>query len=200
MKKLIVILPLFFLFQFSFCQTDTTSGDYFDPSNLAKAKKENGHWGINAGGFAGSMSGNNYYGSFLSPNYTYDLSQKFSVQAGFLYSSFTAPGFTTSEGYKVSPMSFNNSFVYAQGIYKVTEKVFLTGGAYTSLQNNNASNSLNPAFTNDMKGGKLGIGYNFNEHSSIYLELQLNKGGYSPFNNCGSPFSNRMNASPFMGW
>ncbi len=197
MKKLTAILPLFFLFQFSFGQNDTASGDYYDPSVLTKAKTNNGHWGINAGGFAGSMSGNNYYGTFLSPHYTYDLTQKFSVQAGFQYSSFTTPGFTTSEGNRTSPLTFNNSFVYAQGIYKVNEKVFLTGGAYTSLHAP-VNNSINPAFSNDMKGGKLGIGYNFNENSSIYLEMQINKGN-SPFNTGNSSFANH-NFSPYIGW
>lgn len=196
MKKLITTIPLFFLFLLAVSQTDTT--EYFDPSVLKQPLKTNGHWGINAGGFAGSVNGNSYYGSFLSPNYTYDLSKKFSIQGGIMFNSFNTPGFTTSEGYHILPQSFNSSIIYAQGIYRVNEKVFLTGGAYTSLQPS-SHNTLNKAYTNDIKGGKLGIGYNLSEHSSIYFEMQLNK-GHSPFNTFGNPYSNQFNYSPFNHW
>lgn len=196
MKKLIFTLPLFFSFLYSFGQTD--SSDYFDSSILKQPIKTNGHWGINAGGFAGSMNGNSYYGSFLSPNYTYDLTKKFSVQGGIMFSNVNTPGFTTNEGYQILPKSFNTSIIYAQGIYKVNEKVFLTGGAYTSLQPS-SHNSLNKAYTNDIKGGKLGIGYNISESSSIYLEMQFNR-GRSPFNTFGNPYSNQFNTSPFGHW
>ena len=197
MKQLLFAFSLFILFHSAIGQIDTTN-DYFDPGALKTNKGLNGHWGVNAGGFAGSVNHNSYYGSFLSPNYTVDLTSKFSIQAGYIYSTFNTSGFSNSEGTQILPKSFNNSFVYAQGIYKLNEKVFLTGGAYTSLLKP-TPNTLNPAFNEISKGGKIGIGYNINEKSSIYFEMQFNKGN-SPFNTNSSPFSNHSFGSPFVGW
>ena len=197
MKQLLLFFSLFILFHIAIGQTDTTH-DYFDRGALKTNKGLKGHWGVNAGGFAGSFNHNSYYGSFLSPNYTLDLTSKFSVQAGYIYSTFNTSGISNSEGTQILPRSFNNSFVYAQGIYKVSDKVFLTGGAYTSLIKP-APNTLNPAFQEMSKGGKFGIGYNISETSSIYFEMQFNKGN-SPFHTNSSPFSDHSFGNPLVGW
>lgn len=198
MKKLTLYTTLFFLFQFAFGQTDTTV-DYFDSNILQNTTKGlNGHFGINAGAFAGSNNHNNYYGSFLAPNYNIDLTKKFSIQAGFIFSTFNTSSFSNSEGISTLPKTLYNSFFYTKGIYNVSKKVFLTGGAYTSLLKPEP-NTLNPAFNNFAKGGKIGIGYNFNETSSIYFEMQFNKGN-SPISTYSSPFSNYNYSSPFIGW
>ena len=192
MKKIFFALPMFFLFQLTMGQNDSL--DYFDSTILKTPLKTKGHWGLAAGGFAGSINGNSYFGSFLSPNYTHDLTNKFSLQAGLVFNSFNTSGFTNAEGNQKLPQTFNNSVFYTKGIYRVNQRVFLTGGAYTSLPSQ--SNKLNPAFNNELKGGMLGIGYNFNDRSSIYFEMQLNK-GHSPFNTFGSPFSNHFSSNPY---
>ena len=198
MKTLKLISILFFLFHFAIGQNDTTN-DYYNPSLLKNANKGlNGHWGMNAGAFAGSINHNGYYGSFLAPNYNVDLTQKLSVQAGYTFSTFNTSGFSNSEGISALPKTMYNSFLYVQGTYKLSEKVFVTGGAYTSLLKP-TSNTLNPAFNDIAKGGKIGIGYNINETSSVYFEMQLNKGN-SPFNTYSSPFSNHSFGNQLTGW
>jgi hypothetical protein len=198
MKKLLLFSTLFFLFQFAFSQSDTN--DYYNPALLKTSNNGlNGHWGMNAGAFAGSFNHTGYYGSFLAPNYNFDLSRKFSVQAGFIFSTLNTSGFSNSEGTSAMPKTLYNSFFYTQGTYKLSEKVFLTGGAYTSLLKPLPSNTLNPAFNDFAKGGKIGIGYNINEKSSVYFEMQFNKGN-SPFNSYSSPFSNHSFGSPCIGW
>lgn len=200
MKKLLLLTTLFFLFQFAFSQNDTTA-DYYNPELLKKSNKGlNGHWGMNAGAFAGSLNRNAYYGSFLAPHYNLDLSKKFSIQAGYIFSALNTSGFINSEGSTNNiPKTLYNSFFYAQGTYKLSEKVFLTGGAYTSMLKPVPSNKLNPAFNDFAKGGKIGIGYNINETSSVYFEMQFNKGN-SPFNSYSSPFGNHSFGTPCIGW
>lgn len=194
MKILILTISLLFAFTFSKGQTDSTN-EYFNPSNL-KQNNNSGKWGVNAGAFGGSYNGNGYYGSFISPNYNVDLTKKLSLQAGFIFSSFNISN-KLSENNSNRFNTLNGTFLYAQGSYKINDRVFLTGGAYTSL-NNSALKNINPAFYNDSKGGKLGIGYNFNEHSSMYFEIQLNKGN-SPFNSYSNPYSHNISNSIF-GW
>lgn len=194
MKILISTISLLFVFSFSMGQTDSIS-DYFNPSNL-KQNNISGKWGVNAGAFGGSYNGNGYYGSFIAPNYNVDLTKKLSIQAGFIFSSFNISN-KFSENNSNRFNTINGTFFYTQGSYKINEKVFLTGGAYTSL-NNAPKNNINTAFYNESKGGKLGIGYNINEHSSMYFEIQLNKGN-SPFNTYSNPYSHNVSNSIF-GW
>ncbi len=200
MKTLLFFVFIFFGINMAKGQTDSTN-EYFDAANLKPDKSSpKSQWGVNVGAFGGSYNGQGYYGSFLSPNYKLNLSSKFSVQAGVIFSSFSMPSRYNSEGGSIINNSYNTSIFYTQGVYKVNKKIFITGGAYTSLNNKpGTSNNLNPAYYNDdIKGGKIGIGYNINDHSSLYLEMQINK-GYSPFNSCSSSFSNGFGNS-FVGW
>lgn len=194
MKILTLTISLLFVFIITKGQTDSTN-EYFNPSNL-KQNSLSGKWGVNAGAFGGSYNGNGYFGSFIAPNYNADLTKKLSIQAGFIFSSFNFSN-KFSENNSNHLNSINGTFFYTQGSYKISDKVFLTGGAYTSLNNPNIS-KINPAFNNDSKGGKLGIGYNINEHSSMYFEIQLNKGN-SPFNTYSNPYSHNIGNS-FLSW
>ena len=189
MKILIFFAPLLFIFQFVIGQVDSTN-EYFNPANLPQIQKEaHGNWGINAGAFGVSYNGKGYFGSFLAPNYNVDLTKKFSVRAGIIFSTFQSPAILNAEDNLLYNNSFGGTFFYTQGTYKINNKIFLTGGVYTSLMRPNVANNINPAFYNNVKGGKAGIGYNINEHSGLYFEMQFNK-GMSPFNSYSSPFSN----------
>ena len=192
MKIISITISLLFVFVITKGQTDSTN-EYFNPSNL-KQNNVSGKWGVNAGAFGGSFNGNGYFGSFIAPNYNVDLTKKLSIQAGIIFSSFNFSN-KFSENNSNRFNSLNGTFFYTQGSYKISNKVFLTGGAYTSL-NNAPKNNINPAFYNEVKGGKLGIGYIFNEHSSMYFEIQLNKGN-SPFNTYSSPYSHNLQNSVF---
>ncbi|MBI5540890.1 MAG: hypothetical protein HY951_12575 [Bacteroidia bacterium] len=197
MKTLLFFVSVFFCFNLAIGQTDSTT-EYFNPSNLSPVKKGvSGRWGVNAGAFGGSFNGQGYYGSFLAPNYNVNLTSKLSVQAGVIFSSFSMPSsFNTEGGSRMN--NVNGTFFYTQGSYKISNKVFLTGGAYTSLAKPDVPNNINPAYYNDAKGGKIGIGYNINEKTSLYFEMQYNKGN-SPFNSYSSPFSHNCGNS-FTGW
>jgi len=160
MKIISITISLLFVFVITKGQTDSTN-EYFNPSNL-KQNNVSGKWGVNAGAFGGSFNGNGYFGSFIAPNYNVDLTKKLSIQAGIIFSSFNFSN-KFSENNSNRFNSLNGTFFYTQGSYKISNKVFLTGGAYTSL-NNAPKNNINPAFlatdffsktTIPVKGSKL---------------------------------------------
>ncbi len=194
MKIITFTISLLFVFIIAKSQTDSTN-EYFNPSNL-KQNNISGKWGVNAGAVGGVCNGNGFYGSYIAPNYNVDLTKKLSIQAGFIFSSFNFSN-KLSENNSILNNSVNGTFFYTQGSYKISNRIFLTGGAYTSI--NKPTNNINSAFSNEAKGGKLGIGYNFNEHTSLYFEMQFNKGGNSPFNTYSNPYSHSMGNSMF-GW
>jgi hypothetical protein len=181
MKKLFLFLTVALLTQYSFSQNDTLS-DYYQP--VKNNTDEKITTGINTGAFTTFSGKNNCFGYYFSPHVSIPVSNRFSLQTGFVYGNYTLPGIYSHEGSISQPINSSYSLFYASGIYKLNSKVFLTGGAYTSL-NNASAQKINPAFSNYFKGGKFGIGYNINDKSTLYFELQIHESNQL-FNNFGT--------------
>jgi hypothetical protein len=159
------------------------------------APPKSGQWRLSAGGFGGVCNGNAFYGSYLAPGYSLNLSDKFSVQAGILFTTFSVPSLYNVEGGSQRPGMMNATFVYTQGTYKLNDKFFITGGAYTSLDKTALNTPSGPQMNSQVRGGKVGIGYNIKEGSTVYFEMNINQGN-SPFNMYRNPYSSPF-SSPF---
>lgn len=141
--------------------------------------------------------GLNTYGTFIMPEISFPVTQKFSLKAGIGYSTlfFTNSGFENS----AASQTFNQfGSVYVSGIYQVNEKLTIAGTAYKTFPLTQQTPQANPRavdFSNE--GVILDMNYkvtnNFSINAGFSYQKQnpynyyYNPGGYNSF---GSPFGN----------
>jgi len=178
------VLILMFLFNFILLKGQSDSTEYFNENNVIKTLNKPSVR-INASTFGGFYNNLGYFGSSIAPTINYNLTNKFSIQTGVIFNSVNF-----SKNISGSDVNYYNNtnglYYFVNGKYNINNKIFITGGLYSKLD---CKNNLNKAYSNDIKGGKFGVGYNINDNSSLYFEIQLNKGNY-PFNNFNTPLFN----------
>ena len=122
-------------------------------------------------GLGGGMS------HFLAPHANYQVSDRFRLQGGVLF-SYTSMNFGTSNneiGF-VSPMLVRptmQTFAYVQGEYDLNEKLTLTGRVFGGMSSFNMPGELNNTARLGIYGAAGGFKYQVNEKSSFSVEAQF---------------------------
>lgn len=182
-KFIPVTIILAFISVSSVFSQDTTSvDDYYTPGLVKPADSTSSGFVMSAGAFSTVSNGNSYFGTFLRPGYRLSMTNRLSLTTGFQFTSFSLPSSLYAEG-TTNPRTLTQTLFYMQGEYQLNKNVFVTGGFYTSLPNNGSLSN-----TNSVKGGSLGLGVNLNNSSSLYFEVQINKGNHPFYNGYNSPF------------
>ncbi len=145
---------------------------------------------------AGSFG--NYFGTYVAPQVSYPLSNRFLVSAGGYFSGLSPvarQGMSEAFGYPYAPF-YSRSYFFVSGAYRLTDNVTVTGTAYREFSPFGPA-QLPPGFSPEARGLIMGIDYRIGDHILIRGEVEVRE-GYSPFYH--DPFMNpggRRMVNPF---
>lgn len=142
--------------------------------------------------------GYNTFGTFISPEISFPVYKKFSVQVGLGYSSlfFNRPG---ENMFGTNPSQYGS--FYVSGTYQVNEKLSIRGTAYKTFLLNPAppEGKLNPhALDFSNQGVILDMNYKVNDHFQINASFEYRKQNYPAFYNNGMGGYGNDQGSPFI--
>ena len=165
------------------------------------------HVGVTAGTQFTTTSG---YGSglstYVSPNLTYRLSNRFSISGGIsivntsLYG--VKPWYSSVEGNSIPGFSgnFTQTTLWVSGQYLLGDHITITGTLYKTLDVPGTTYSNYPFYKSNPQGAHLNVGYKVNDHFHIEAGFGYSQGGYGyhydPYNpvfgnSYNTPFYNR---------
>ena len=167
----------------------SANGQYFSQDDTLKFRTQqtkpylNGqkfHYSLNLG--TGVFAGSKYYsGAYtsISPNFSYLVTPKLNIEAGFsLVSGYNSGAPTSPVLSKTNSFQKTNQlFVYASGQYLLSDKLTLTSSVYKTL-NSNSSPQMNPYFL-DYKGANIGLNYKISDHVNLGAEFRYSNNGYN---------------------
>lgn len=146
--------------------------------------------------FSSFGPGFNSFGTFIMPQFTFPVTEKFAVKAGIGFSNifYSTPG---NEGTIFSQNNAQYGQVYVSGLYQLNEKVTISGTAYKTFdlapQNPNQPNPRALDFSNE--GIAVNLDYKVNDHVSFNVGVSYQK--YNSYGNFYNPGGFNMNPSPF---
>lgn len=166
------------------------------------------HFGMQFGTMAGvGLSGGSLFSHSLAPAINWDISRRFSLQAGTIFSTTTMNGmnpmfpFTPhmAGGEAMNTMGSQRMFssmFYVFGAYQVSPRLTLTGGTWMERSHVDLPEMrMNPqAFDTNPRGMVFGFDYRVTENFSFGAEINVSR-GYNPFN----PLYNRGYYDPAFG-
>ena len=170
---------------------------------VAQKKGFSPHVSVSLGSsFTNFGSGYNAFSTFIMPEFTFPVTEKFAVRAGFGYSTLFYP----NSGFENPAQSLNQyGSVYVSGLYRVTEKFTIAGTAFKTFPLSEQTPQANPRvldFSNE--GIMVDMQYKFSDTFSINAGFSYQKYNtynyyYHPgaYNTFGSPFSSPFGSSPF---
>jgi len=138
------------------------------------------HFGLQMGTSIGSYGKTPVYRNFVAPTVSYDLTERFTLNAGVmtsfgnafqLYSASFDGGFL----YPCSGTIMQN-MVFASGSYKMNEKLTLFGGTYYEVNRLSLNDDQSKEHNFDNKGVSFGFEYKLSKSSSIQFEIQQGTG------------------------
>ncbi len=142
--------------------------------------------------------GYNTFGTFISPEISFPVYKKFSVQVGLGYSSlfFSQPG---ENMFGDGPSQYGS--FYVSGTYQVNEKLTIRGTGYKTFLLNPAppGETVNPRavdFSN--QGVILDMNYKINEHFQINAGFEYRKQNYPAYYPYNSNGFNHYGGSPLI--
>jgi len=127
--------------------------------------------------YIASSHKNGMFSTYVSPEMNYQLTSKFSLNAGimFMSSSIGIVQSKNSETYQNGLYQpFTGTVVYAGGSYQLNDRITLNGTAYTQLSNPLLQKGFTNSNQNNIKGVGLGIDYKLTEHSSFSIQFDMN--------------------------
>lgn len=163
--------------------------------------------------FSTGFGGSSMFTHSIAPAINWDASERFSVQAGTIFTSSSFSGqtqntlFSGMDGETHQGLFQDNLYgniSYAVGYYRLNENLTLMGGAYFESSNFGYQSQMNPQALNmDAKGMMMGFDYKINDNMRIGGEINL-RSGHSPYYNQFNPYSSHgFGRSPFdrsTGW
>ncbi len=177
----------------------------FNESDVENFIKENKmKFRMAAGAFAGTSFGSGeYFGTYISPQVNYRLSQRFSLTAGMtLTNTFGNPwSYHPTEAVIGYPSAnFTRSFLYASGAYQLSERLVISGTVYKEINMfNQASFSANNS-AGDYHGMIMGVDYKIGKNVFIQGQIEISNNPYRNYYQPGfynNSFGNRAFGSPF---
>lgn len=153
------------------------------------------HFHLQAGSvFGGAMSGGTFFAQSLAPSINWDISRRFSLQAGTIFSTTQMNGMNPlfpytphmAGGESASVLGnqrmFSTTF-FAFGAYQVSPRLTLTGGTWMERGTiGEAEMRMNAqAFDTNPRGMVFGFDYRVTDNFSLGAEVNVSR-GYNPFN------------------
>jgi long-subunit fatty acid transport protein len=142
----------------------------------------------------GNLYSGNYFQSSINPAIIFPVNKRLSVSTGLTY-SYTrlneVPFLDLNSGsVKDISTDLNTLTISASGLYRINDKLHMTGSVYKTL-NPSFNARLNPeALQMEAKGVSVGFGYQLNEKTFIGAELRMEQGNSNFYNPYNSPFDN----------
>lgn len=151
------------------------------------------HFGMQVGSsFTSGLMGGSMFTHSLAPSVNWDVSRRFNLHIGTVFSSSMMNGmnpFSLYTPHMAGGESLSmyqgqrlfSSTVYAVGSYQVNPRLTLVGGTWLE-QNNMHDVMMNPqAFDSRPRGGMFGFDYRITENLRFGAEFNVSS-GYNPFN------------------
>lgn len=140
-----------------------------------------------------NFSGNTIIGTYIMPQYSFNVTPKFHITAGFnigkLNSNINFSDTQYNLYYTPSPLYSNSIFV--EGEYSYSDHLKISGSFFRTLQQSNEYISRTPPIIpidNNWKSAKIGFDYKISDGVFINAEFGVTN---SPFNSyLNSPFQN----------
>jgi len=174
MKRLVSVVILFtIIINSSVAQHELKSGM---PSDSISQKKLS--YSLKMGtSYITSSHKNEMFSTYVSPEMNYQLTSKFSLNAGIMFMS-SSIGIVQSRNSDIYQSGiyqpFTGTIVYAGGSYQLNDRITLNGTAYTQLSNPMLQKGFANSNQNNIKGVGLGIDYKLTEHSSFSIQFDMN--------------------------
>ncbi len=141
-----------------------------DSSGNVRFKPGDMGFSMQMGAFAGSYShGNSFYGTFLSPSFAYNVSDRFRLKAGVTVTQGFGNGlYYGNESLNHTAITgITTTSIFVQGDYLLSNKVMLSGAVYKYFSPLNAGIS-DPRLKNPEGQGVL---FNINYHPARNFEI-----------------------------
>ena len=158
-------------------------------------------FGVTLGTGFSSFSGNSMMQSYVAPHFNYQVNENLQLQFTGIVATSNGSLFNNNQGFVPSNNSAESYAFSGSGVYQATEKLTFSAGA-SYMENSMKPFNLYPnQQQTDYKSFSFGMGYKFNENTSIGLEFRFSD-GYNPYY---SPYNNFHNTNPFysnhpFGW
>ncbi|HLN54130.1 MAG TPA: hypothetical protein VK212_10515 [Lentimicrobium sp.] len=159
---------------------------------------------ISSGVNFGRLSSGNYFQSFLSPSIGFPVNKRLSVSTGITYSYSRLNDVPVLElgtgSIKRISGDINTLTINAAGLYRVNDKMHVTGSVYKTLNPSFNARLSSDALQMEAKGMSVGIGYQLNENTYIGAEFRMEQGNsvfYNPYNNSFNRYSNPFNQGSY---
>ncbi len=132
--------------------------------------------------FTSFAPGYNSFGTFIAPEISFPVSNRFAISTGIGYSTiyYNSPGESLLNN---QPMQYGS--VYVSGSYRMTEKLTISGTGYKTFLLNppDLANENSPDyFDNSNQGVILNMDYKVNENFRINASFQFHQQNGSPYN------------------
>lgn len=151
------------------------------------------HFGLQAGTmFSSGFGGGSMFTHSLAPSFNWDISRRFNIGFGTIFSSSSMNGMNAFFPYMPhmaggeSMSLFQNqrlfsTSLYVSGAYQVNPRLTLIGTTWME-RNNLQEMGINPdAFSTNPRGMMFGFDYRVTENFSFGAEINISS-GYNPFN------------------
>ena len=172
-------------------------GDEYVLSFDSLKTKDKMHYSFEVGaGFGHSSMYGNYFSTYYKPMVSYDVSPKFSINAGITYvnSSVDNIPVVSEYNYQLFSGSISQYYAFIGGKYKLTDRLSVGGSVFYDFTSYNAydGTSLSSGTGLDNLGYSANFEYKVAKGMTIQGEIRVND--KNPYNQYSSPFS-----SGFMG-
>ncbi len=148
---------------------------------------------LEAGTVFGIGGHGNYAGTYIAPHLSYPLNERLQLSGGVLLTGFSTILHPDARyyGYSLYENGWRTkSFVYAEGAYRLNEKLMITGTAYHEVNGFRGKQLQNQGKDFNTKGLIMGIDYKIGENVFIRGQVEVSNGngiyGHDPFFNPGA--------------
>ena len=198
-KKLTYLIFTFFISQSIFSQTGETEEieyvyeDYVTSFDSLDTKDKL-HYGFELGAsFSNSDTYGDYFSTYYKPMISYDVSPRFSINAGVtnINSHVSNIPVIGENSYHLFSGNISQYYAFIGAQYKLTDKLSVRGSIFYDFTSYNSFDGRTSTKQNGLEnlGYSANFKYQINENMSIEGEIRIND--RNPYNQQGSPFSNR---------
>jgi hypothetical protein len=158
-------------------QVDSSGNIRFVPGDFG--------FSMSVGAGMSSWSGNTSFGTYVSPSFAYNVSERFRLKAGVtMMNNFGSTYYSPYDTY-YNPATVTSSRIFVQGDYLVNNKLMLSGAVYKEVSPFNPRITDPNFYAPDGEGFMFNLNYRPSKNVEINATFEYSRGnrafGYSPF-------------------